>query len=134
MIVDDYLAGTGYASGQPYYGDLVVSNLGGSRGFEGMAFSPDRSTLYPLLEGTVVGDPVRSLRIYEFDVASGEYEGLLGYYRLESAANAIGDFTPINDNEFLVIERDNLQAGAAAFKKIYKVNFSQSFELEPNIS
>ena len=138
VIVNDYLAGTGYANpnnnlnspylpdpNQPYYGDLVVANLNRSQGFEGMAFSPDRSTLYPLLEGTVVGDPVRSLRIYEFDVASSEYEGLLGYYRLESATHAIGDFTPINDNEFLVIERDNLQAGAAAFKKIFKVNFSQ---------
>ena len=138
VIVNDYLADTGYANpnnnlnspylpdpNQPYYGDLVVANLNRSQGFEGMAFSPDRSTLYPLLEGTVVGDPVRSLRIYEFDVARGEYEGLLGYYRLESATHAIGDFTPINDNEFLVIERDNLQADAAAFKKIFKVNFSQ---------
>ena len=125
VIVEDYLAGTGYVSGQPYYGDLVVSNLGGSRGFEGMAFSPDRSTLYPLLEGTVVGDPVGSLRIYEFDVASGEYQGIVGLYPLEAPNNAIGDFTPINDNEFLVIERDNNQGAAAALKKIFKVDFSQ---------
>ncbi|MGG6238019.1 esterase-like activity of phytase family protein [Nodosilinea sp. AN01ver1] len=103
----------------------ALANLGGSRGFEGMAFSPDRATLYPMLEGTVVGDPAGSLRIYEFDIASAAYEGLAGLYQMESAAHAIGDFTPINDSEFLVIERDNNQGEAAEFKKIFKVDLSQ---------
>jgi glycerophosphoryl diester phosphodiesterase len=90
-----------------------------------MAYSPDRSTLYPLLEGTVQGDPANSLRIYEFDVATKQYKGLLGYYRTEVAGHAIGDFTPINRNEFLVIERDGRQGAAAEFKKIYKVDLSK---------
>ena len=124
VVVNEYLAGTGYGGGsQPYYGDLVVSNLGSSRGFEGMAFSPDRSTLYPLLEGTVVGDPAGSLRIYEFDLGTKQYQDVVRYYRLESTGHAIGDFTPINEREFLVIERDNGQGASAAFKKIFKVNF-----------
>ena len=140
VLVNDYLKGTGYATSttnfstvspvgfdpnNPYYGNLVTANLGGSRGFEGMAFSPDRQTLYPLLEGTVVGDPVGSLRIYKFDVATEKYQGLVGRYQLGNATNAIGDFTPINNNEFLIIERDNLQGSAAAFKKIFKVDFSK---------
>lgn len=103
----------------------AVSNLGRSRGFEGMAISPDRATLYPLLEGSVVGDPANALRIHRFDVASQQFTGLVGYYRLENASHAIGDFTVINANEYLVIERDNNQANAAAFKKIYKVDFSR---------
>ncbi len=102
----------------------AVANLGRSQGFEGLAFSPDRATLYPLLEGTVTGDPAGSLRIYEFDVASAAYEGLVGLYQLESTTHAIGDFTPINTNEFLVIERDNNQGEAAEFKKIFKVDLS----------
>ncbi|TAE59709.1 MAG: glycerophosphodiester phosphodiesterase [Nostocales cyanobacterium] len=105
--------------------DEYLPNLPTSRGFEGMAYSPDRSTLYPLLEGTVAGDPENSLRIYEFDVATKEYQGLLGYYRTEVTGHAIGDFTPINNNEFLVIERDGLQGEAAEFKKIYKVDLSK---------
>jgi Ca2+-binding RTX toxin-like protein len=44
---------------------------------------------------------------------------------LASTANAIGDFTPVNNNEFLVIERDNNQGDAAAFKKVFKVDFSK---------
>ena len=101
-----------------------LPNLSRSQGFEGMAFSPDRSTLYPLLEGTVEGDPENALRIYEFDVESAEYQGLVGYYQTNDG-NPIGDFTPINDTEFLVIERDNNQGQEAEFKKIFKIDISQ---------
>jgi glycerophosphoryl diester phosphodiesterase len=144
VIANNYLAGTGYSNpnsnlntpyfadspvyfnpNQPYYGDLVTANLNRSQGFEGMAFSPDRQTVYPMLEGTVVGDPVGSVRIYKFDVATETYTGLVGLYQLASPSNAIGDFTPINDKEFLVIERDNAQGTSATFKKIFKVDFSQ---------
>lgn len=104
---------------------LAPSNLGGSKGFEGLAINPDKTKLYPLLEGSVLGDPSNALRIYEFDVASKQYEGLVGYYRLEDPSYAIGDFTVVNDNEYLVIERDNGQADSAKFKKIYKVDLSQ---------
>lgn len=103
----------------------ATANLSSSRGYEGMAFSPDRQTLYPMLEGTVLGDPVGSLRIYEFDVASSSFEGLAGLYQLDAPDHAIGDFTPINTEEFLVIERDGGQGEGADFKKIFKVNLSQ---------
>jgi alkaline phosphatase len=107
----------------------TLANLSRSRGFEGMAVSPDGTTLYPLLEGSVVGDPSNALRIYQFDVATKQYsEELVGYYKLEDPSYAIGDFTPVNDTEYLVIERDSNQGGAATFKKIYKVDFSQKDE------
>jgi glycerophosphoryl diester phosphodiesterase len=140
VLVNDYFKGTGYTSStanfsatspvgfdpnNPFYGDLVTANLAGSRGFEGMAFSPDRQTLYPLLEGTVVGDPEGSLRIYKLDATTKAFQGLVGRYQLANPANAIGDFTPVNNNEFLIIERDNGQASTAAFKKIFKVDFSK---------
>ncbi len=100
-------------------------NLPRSRGFEGMAFSPDRTTAYPLLEGSVTGDPDTALRIYEFDLTSGQYEeDIVGFYEKADANHAIGDFTPINETEFLVIERDGGQAENAEFKKVFKVDFS----------
>jgi glycerophosphoryl diester phosphodiesterase len=117
--------GTGDVVRDKLVGEAVVANLGGSKGFEGMAISPDKKTLYPLLEGTVFGDPAGTLRIYEFDVATQKYKGQLGSYKMESAANAIGDFTVINKNEYLVIERDNNQGAAAMFKKIFKVDISK---------
>jgi glycerophosphoryl diester phosphodiesterase len=102
-----------------------LSNLARSRGYEGMAISPDGKTLYPLLEGSVAGDPANALRIHKFDVTSKKFDGLVGYYKLENPAHAIGDITVVNANEYLIIERDNNQADKAAFKKIYKVDFSK---------
>ncbi|MEM7581468.1 MAG: esterase-like activity of phytase family protein [Cyanobacteria bacterium P01_A01_bin.80] len=104
--------------------EIVPSNLPSSRGFEGMAFSPDRKTLYPLLEGAVEGDPEDALRIYEFDATTSHYTGKVGFYQTSVPGHAIGDFTPINDTEFLVIERDGKQGDEAEFKKIFKVDIS----------
>ena len=124
----------GFFTDFPETGRIVVeqfetaeenANLRSSRGYEGMAFSPDRQTLYPMLEGTVLGDPADSLRIYEFDVASSAFQGIVGRYQMEATNHAIGDFTPINENEYLVIERDGRQGADAAFKKIFKVDLSQ---------
>jgi glycerophosphoryl diester phosphodiesterase len=126
VLVNNYFAGTGYTGGtQPYYGNLVVSNLGGSKGFEGGAMNPDKTKLYNLLEGPVVGNPSNALRLYEFDIATGKYDGVKGFYKLESAANAIGDMTVINANEYLVIERDGGQGVDAKFKKVYRIDLSQ---------
>ena len=77
------------------------------------------------MEGTVVGDPAGALRINTFDIATKKFEGLTGYYKLQDPANAIGDMTVINDNEYLVIERDGGQGDLAKFKKIYKVDLSK---------
>ncbi len=82
VLVGDAVVGELVESPQnPDLGEDELPNLDRSRGFEGTAFSPDRTTLYPLLEGTVDGDPEDALRIYEFDVASSAYTGLVGYYR-----------------------------------------------------
>ena len=124
VAVVDSVAGDFVQSPQnPDLGD-ELPNLSGSKGYEGIAFSPDRTTLYPLLEGRVVGDPENSLRIYEFDVASSSFTGLVGYYPTQDG-NPIGDFTPINDTEFLVIERDHNSGEKAEFKKIFKIDLAQ---------
>jgi glycerophosphoryl diester phosphodiesterase len=104
--------------------EIVPANLASSRGFEGMAFSPDRKTLYPLLEGAVEGDPDDALRIYKFDPTTSKYTGLVGFYQTSVPGHAIGDFTPINESEFLVIERDGKQGDEAQFKKIFQVDIS----------
>jgi hypothetical protein len=94
-------------------------NLPSSKGFEGMALSPDGSKLYPLLEGTVAGDTPGSLRLFEFDLVAGGYTGVRWTYQLDQPAFAIGDAIAVDDNRFLVIERDGGQGDAAMVKKIY---------------
>lgn len=103
----------------------ATSNLGRSRGYEGLAINPQKTTLYALLEGPVTGDSPDTLRINQFDLASKQFEAIAGRYRLETAGNAIGDLTAINENEYLVIERDNRQGNEAQLKKIFKINLAQ---------
>ena len=122
-----------------------------SKGFEGMAASPDGKFLYPLLEGPLVTeageleakDGKRFLRILEFDTAKGEYTGKSYKYALEAPANSIGDFNMIDANTGLIIERDDTEGDAAQacaagapkpdcfnvpakFKRIYKVDLAQA--------
>ena len=125
VVANSYLGGYGTSSSSQHYDKLVSANLGGSGGFEGLAASPDGSTLYPLLEKTVTGDPSGSLRLYKFDIKTNSYTGLVGYYQMDSASNAIGDITPINSNEFIVIERDGSQASPSGFKKLFKIDISK---------
>ena len=44
---------------------------------------------------------------------------------MEAVGNAIGDMTVVNNNEYLVIERDGGQGDLAKFKKVYKVDLSK---------
>ncbi|QKQ73343.1 esterase-like activity of phytase family protein [Nostoc sp. TCL240-02] len=104
----------------------AFANLGGSKGFEGGAINASKTKLYFLLEGTVQGDTPGALRINEFDLASHKYSDQLRYYRLDNPSNSIGDLAVINDNEYLVIERDNNQGAAAKFKRIYKIDLSKT--------
>ena len=109
----------------PFLENPSDANLRSSRGYEGMAFSPNRRSFYPLLEGTVNGDPAGALRIYEFGEREAAFTGLVGFYKLEEPDHAVGDFTPINQREFLIIERDSEEGQDAEFKKIFKVNLER---------
>ena len=123
-----------------------------SKGFEGMAASPDGKFLYPLLEGPLWVEATNSfeskdgttyLRILEFDVAQGEFTGKSFKYTLEAPNNAIGDFNLIDATSGLIIERDDSEGDPAQaclegttkpdcfnvpakFKRIYKIDFAQA--------
>ena len=100
-----------------------------SRGFEGMAQSPDGRWLYPMLEGEVSGGGP-GLNIYTFDIEKRRFTNSHANkpdyrYRLDAGATAIGDFTMYSETGGLVIERDSDEGAQAALKKIYKVDFQQ---------
>jgi hypothetical protein len=101
-------------------------NLPSSRGFEGMAITPDGKTLYPMLEGPLTTDPDQQrLIINEFDIKRRRYTGRQWFYRLEAAGQSIGDLTALTKTRLLVIERDNFQGAAALFKKIFIVDLDE---------
>ncbi|MFT4191635.1 MAG: esterase-like activity of phytase family protein [Comamonas sp.] len=124
-----------------------------SKGFEGMAASPDGSKLYALLEGPLWNDDAKAyetveggrqyLRVLEFDVQAGQWTGRHWKYVLEANQNAIGDFNLIDATTGLVIERDNGEGTAdkacpegqrrsdcfhdiARFKRVYKVELTDA--------
>ncbi|MFM6367144.1 MAG: esterase-like activity of phytase family protein, partial [Dolichospermum sp.] len=105
----------------------ATANLG-SRGLESTAINTSKTKLITALEGVVTGDSATNdvLRIYEFDLTSKTF-GTQYKYKLEKTSNSqsINDLTAINDNEYLVIEKDRLTGAAADFKRIYKINLTQ---------
>ncbi|TWI53003.1 hypothetical protein IQ22_02839 [Pseudomonas duriflava] len=111
----------------PQHKDVVAgkatSNLGGSGGFEGMAITPRGDKLYALLEKPVEGDPANQLRINEFDIDREHFTGVTYFYKLQVAGHAIGDMTAIDDNRFLVIERNGDTAtNGVPFKRIFLID------------
>lgn len=122
-----------------------------SKGFEGMAQSPDGKFLYGLLEGPLwvetsngfeTRDGKTYLRIFEFDVGKEEFTGKGYKYALDLPTNAIGDFNMIDAATGLIIERDDTEGDPALackdgpkpdcfnvpakFKRIYKIDFAQA--------
>jgi hypothetical protein len=87
------------------------------------------------MEKAINGNPVREqLIISEFSLGARKYTGKTFAYILDSASNAIGDFTALSDRQFLIIERDGGQGDAsdprftspARFKKIFKIDLGRS--------
>ena len=123
-----------------------------SKGFEGMAASPDGSKLYALLEGPLWQEDAKAyeavdgktaLRVLEFDVALQQWTGRSWKYLLETPQHAIGDFNMIDATTGLIIERDNSEGTAdkacpagqprpdcfsdpAKFKRVYKVELTDA--------
>jgi hypothetical protein len=100
----------------------VAANLGRSSGFEGMAISKDRRTLYPVLEGAVAGDDPRVRRVYVFDVRSRRYTGRGPDYRVADPSYLVSDFTALDEHRFIALERDNAQGAAARHKRGFVVD------------
>lgn len=105
----------------------TAANLPSSRGFEGMALNTEGTMLYPLLEGALLDDPVRTrLLLQEFDLETEEYTGDYWYYPLSNPEHAIGEMTAFNECDYLVIERDMHAGEAAGFKRIFAVDLCRA--------
>lgn len=146
------------AGGTPNFVDgrpTITAGRQDNRGFEGLAVSPDGQKVYAALQDPLVnegssndGRRSRNVRIVEFDAKTGQSTAQYSY-RLESlddinarvpnnpfAATAQGRnigvsaIVALNENEFLVIERDNRGVGVdnptgsvpVASKRVFKID------------
>lgn len=98
------------------------NNLGGSSGFEAMALSHDGKTLYPILEGAVIGDDPLVRRVYEFDVKDRRYTGRTWTYRMSVAGTLVSDAVAYGRDQLIVTERDNGQGPTATHKKAFVID------------
>ncbi len=123
-----------------------------SKGYEGLAASPDGRFLYGMLEGPLWDAQTKDweaiggrqyLRVLEFDVTAARWTGRHWKYVLDENGLSIGDFNMIDATNALVIERDDNEgvperacpAGARAedcfhalpkIKRVWKIEMSDA--------
>jgi hypothetical protein len=101
-------------------------NLARSNGFEGMAISKDGRTLYPTLEGPVVGDDLTTRRMYEFDIGARAYTDTRRTYRVGDPSYLVSDLTALDRHRLVALERDNFEGTAAAHKRGFVIDLRRS--------
>jgi len=117
-----------------------------NRGMEGLAISPDGSTLFGIMQSALIQDnglakpfpidpataPDRlgvNNRIVKVDLLTGETHEYVYVLDAINRGQGVSEILAINSHEFLVVERDNRsflsdQAQAPSRKKIYKIDLT----------
>jgi hypothetical protein len=108
-----------------------------NRGMEGLAISPDGTTLFGIMQNALIQDHgLNGLdrlglnnRILKIDLATGETHEYVYVLDAINRGQGVCEILAINDHEFLVIERDNrsnLQSPpqVPTRKTIYKIDLS----------
>jgi hypothetical protein len=115
-----------------------------NRGMEGLAISPDGTTLYGIMQNALLQDGALTPgttdraglnnRIVKIDVATGETHEYV--YRIEAAnrGQGVSEILAINDHEFLVLERDNrswlaAEPQAPTRKWIYRIDLTDATDV-----
>lgn len=109
-----------------------------NRGMEGLTITPDGKTLVGIMQFPLYNPSAAAIsgslvtRILAYDIASGTSKQYV--YLIERAnLQAISEIVAINNNEFLVLERDGEYATDAnkstVFKKIFKINIASATDI-----
>ncbi|MCX7097349.1 MAG: esterase-like activity of phytase family protein [Methylococcales bacterium] len=100
-----------------------------NKGMEGLAITPDGTTLVGIMQANLIQDTNKYLRIVTIDIASGATHQYA--YKLDDGSG-VSEILAINNSEFLVDERDGKGLGdgtSAAIKKLYKINLTGATEI-----
>jgi hypothetical protein len=110
-----------------------------NRGMEGLAISPDGTTLYGIMQNALIQDNGLNPgttdrvglnnRILKINLLTGETQEYVYVLDAINRGQGVSEILAINDHEFLVVERDNrsnLQSPpqAPTRKTIYKINLT----------
>lgn len=117
---------------------LVLAKRRPNRGMEGLTITPDGKTLVGIMQFPLYNPSSAAIanslviRIVTFDIASGATKQFV--YMMESPTlQAVSEITAIDNNNFLVLERDGQFATEAnrntVFKKIFKISLSGATDI-----
>ena len=107
-----------------------------NKGMEGLAITPDGKTLVGIMQNALIQDAAEGkaqgklLRIVTFDIASGKATHQYGY--VLTAGSGVSEILALNNNEFLVDERDGHGRGDgsdAVVKQLFKINLSNAVDI-----
>jgi hypothetical protein len=118
------------------YEGIAEANLGGSLGFESMAFDSEQRFLYVGAEAPPKVPALRPaprdervVEFYQFDPALKDYTGVSFLYRKEGTAKqnriSIGDMVAVGPGRFVLIERDTKAGAAAEMKRLYLIDIGE---------
>ena len=96
---------------------------------EGLAITPDGTTLVGIMQAPLLQDGSKQVRIVTIDIASGATKQF--GYRLTSGSG-VSEIVAINNHEFLVDERDGKGLGdgtAAAVKQLFKIDIAGATDI-----
>lgn len=126
-------------AGESAEDELPPANTSGrqsNQGFEGLAISPDGSTLWAILQRPLIQDGAlspenkrigRNCRILEVQISTGKTREFV--YQLENIKNGVNEILAINSHELLVIERDGKGGTETEFRKLFRIDLAQATDV-----
>ncbi len=116
-----------YSPDHPYVlSGRSKARLDRSHGIEAMDLAGDGRTLVTILEGTVIDDPPKTLRVQRFDTKVGKWLPGTLIYALDPDTVSVAEMSRIEGNRFVVIERDDGQGDAAKAKRVYSIDLDKA--------
>lgn len=113
--------------------EKVVTGRRTNRGFEGLAISPDGAHAYAMLQSAMINEGASNgfcNRIVKFDTETGTAVAQYAYkMEASSQGRGISALVALNDEEFLVLERNNRGVGVGAEatppnKKVFRISLA----------
>ncbi|HQR42157.1 MAG TPA: esterase-like activity of phytase family protein [Gemmatales bacterium] len=107
-----------------------------NRGMEGLAISPDGTTLMGIMQSPLIQDGGLNAenkrvglnsRMIQFDLVTGKTKEFI--YPLDDAANGVSEILAVNTTQFLVLERDSKGGLEAQCKKIFLIDLDGASEV-----
>lgn len=117
---------------------LVLAKRRPNRGMEGLTITPDGKTLVGIMQFPLYNPSSAAvanslvIRIVTFDITTGDTKQFV-YMMDNPTLQAVSEITAIDNNNFLVLERDGLFATEAnkttVFKKIFKITLTGATDI-----